>query len=96
MLYGDDSHSFELMNKDRVVAVLSQSDGESAPQGVLPYGYEGMPLWLSRRRRWSCVGKPEEFYLQAGIYWMSDYIRETHMVSMNDTFWVRMEGEDVS
>ena len=96
MLYGDDSRCFELMNKDKVVAVLSPKDGESAPMGALPHGYAGMPLWLSRRRRWSCVSRPEEFYLQAGINWMSDYIREVHMVSMNDTFWVRLECENVS
>lgn len=92
-----------LMNKDREIMQFSYHEEdmsdwfeEEMPTGILPVGYTDIQSWLHHRK--SPYGRKNMQLLMA--YSQCDsligYTVLTKCVSLNDTFWVRLKGEDIS
>ncbi|HBF5809545.1 TPA: hypothetical protein KOR75_001126 [Clostridioides difficile] len=94
---------YSLMNKDNVVAKfvieetaidLDYSLGEVYSK--LPYGFKDIMKWLEHRQAAKRREHIKELMRQCGCDTVIGYIRVMHCTSINDTFWVKAEDEDVS
>lgn len=94
---------YYLMNKDKVVATFRKSEDPlvggfeivKADNEALPIGFKDINSWLENRQ----VGKHKkhirDIMAECGCLSTEGYIRITHGTTLNDTFWVKSEGESV-
>lgn len=95
--------NYLLMNKDNIVAVLSfKGDEDSGSFSVLeqtstlPIGFKDINKWLEGRQAAKHRKHLERLMRQCGCYSILGYIRIIHCVGINDTFWVKRDGESVT
>ena len=94
---------YYLMNKDQVVAAFDMERGFLSNQyaiqrvwGKLPYGSENLNQWLEGRKASKHNQKLRQLMASCGCEKTEGYIRMTHAATLNDTFWVKSEKEDIS
>lgn len=102
-------NEFYLMNKDNK---LLNFTCDNSPLGVnfeekesyseiRPYGYEGIGQWISQRQAPKHRQYIADLLRMCGCYNLDGFIRVTHALSLNDTFWIKpvssqLQWENVS
>jgi hypothetical protein len=89
------SIAYYLMNKDNKVLKFTMQLGIVEVYGVTPYGFNTIENWISNRKKFSCAHNVKEFFNSIGIYTDEDFIYVTHCVSLNDSFWICSEKENI-
>lgn len=88
------------MNKDRIAARLEIDRGyiEKVEQAgeYLPYGFGPGLSWVDSRRVAGERSGMGYLMRQLRLDRRENLLADTHLVSLNDTFWVRGEGEELS
>lgn len=90
-------NEFYLMNKDKKILKFLC---DSTPLGISleeleiysdrkPYGYSSIGDWIEKRQAPKHRQYIEELLRMCGCYDLDGYIRVTHALSLNDTFWVK-------
>lgn len=96
---------YYLMNKDRQVALLRIVSGEYAPDKKLetieiydrlPLGVANLNRWAESRRAYKHNKHLKQLVKKMGGDDIENYIRLTHLTSINDTFWVKQETESIT
>lgn len=93
---------YYLMNKDNVVATFDSIDlyGTTAYRiskqfSKLPYGFTNITKWLNDRQAAKHRQHIKQLMKECGCGTIEGYIRVMHCTSINDTFWVKSDVEDV-
>ena len=94
---------YYLMNKDTIVAEFEKSndilDNEfhivKFEKDRLPLGFEDINSWLERRQAAKHREHLKKLMAECGCLSSEGFIRVTHATSLNDTFWVKNESEEV-
>lgn len=96
-----------LMNKDRELlrfaiqrgvlgsVQLEEKERRAKPQ-ELPFGFESIQVWAEHRQAPKHREHIAELMRQCGCSEVDGFIRITHALSLNDTFWVRAEGSPLT
>lgn len=90
-----------LMNKDEEIGSFTMSpDAESHFEQFgnrpLPVGFSYIEKWLENRKASKHNSHLRRIMAECGCDKMEGFIRLTHAASINDTFWVRSEEEDIN
>lgn len=98
---------FYLMNKDRKVLTFRMGKDEfdeikcelvntqSFAGENLPVGFTDIQSWLQGRQAPKHRAHIAELLRQCGCYNLDGYIRITHALTLNDTFWVKPVNSDL-
>lgn len=97
---------YYLMNKDNIIAEFKAdtrsefSDDVSFLMnevvGKLPIGFENINTWLDGRKASKHNAHLKSIMQSMNCYDNEGFIKVTHAASINDTFWVRSDTENVS
>ena len=93
-----------LMNKDIVVGSIEINKGELGstysfqPEGnaPLPIGFKSIDSWLENRKASKHNSHLRQIMRECGCEQIEGFIRITHAASINDTFWVKGDNENVA
>lgn len=94
-----------LMNKNHIVAEIQESAGIISEEPVLsltnisrslPIGITDIDAWLSARQASKHNTHLQRLMLSLGCNTKEGFISVTHAASINDTFWVKKEGESTA
>ena len=93
---------YHLMNKDNRVADIVGSSVLGSTNytlgsvyGLLPYGFTDAGKWLESRQAAKHRKHIKELMRQCNCETIEGYIKVIHCTSINDTFWVKSEEEDI-
>lgn len=92
-----------LMNKDREVARFSITDSgfgntysfQKHTEEHLPIGFDYIEAWLDNRKASKHNTHLRQIMKDCGCDRTEGFIKVTHAASINDTFWIKEEQEDV-
>ena len=92
-----------LMNKDREVARFSITDSgfgntysfQKHTEEHLPIGFDYIEAWLDNRKASKQNTHLRQIMKDCGCDRTEGFIKVTHAASINDTFWIKEEQEDV-
>lgn len=97
---------YYLMNKDRMIASLevkpatafSDSISFKAAEtlGKMPIGFKDAGAWIDGRKASKHNSHLQALMKQMGCDNNEGFIRVTHAATINDTFWIKSDREDVS
>lgn len=95
---------YQLMNKDREVGrfdIISGDMGNTYPFEChnpewLPIGFTYIEKWIEDRKASKHNAHLRKIMRDCGCEKTEGFIRLTHAASINDTFWIRNEKEDIS
>lgn len=91
-----------LMNKDVPCALFSCAQDEFGEERAVlrewytdlrPIGLQSLTAWLEKRRAPKRRKHMEQLLEQYGCVGLEGFLRVTHALSLNDTFWVKEESE---
>jgi hypothetical protein len=90
-------NKFYLMNKDAKIAMFESTRNEFKEvqfqtieqYGKLPIGINNIQTWIENRKAPKHRAHIEELLRSIGCYDLDGYIRITHALNLNDTFWVK-------
>ena len=91
-----------LMNKDVPYALFSCAQDEFGEESAIlrewytnlrPIGLQSLTAWLEKRRAPKRRKHMEQLLEQYGCVGLEGFLRVTHALSLNDTFWVKEESE---
>ena len=93
-----------LMNKDKMVARFEKIDGllsekydvVFAEKESLPIGFRTIEEWINNRKGSKHNEHLRKLMQMCGCENTEGFIRVTHAATINDTFWVKHESEDVT
>ncbi len=94
-----------LMNKDKEVLTFRKANISVFDDitfevidkyGLLPYGFESINSWISSRKASSHNKHLKEIMQALGCEDNEGFIRLTHAVGINDTFWIKSEDEHIT
>ena len=95
--------TYELLNKDMVIARFSIDattdsvvDFQWGTSGVRPIGFSDVTSFISSRKAPSNRAHIKGVLRALGADTLTGYLDVVHALSVNDTFWVRRVGEDVT
>lgn len=94
---------YYLMNKDNIVAKFEKSDDIldnefhmiDSEQNKMPLGFEDINIWLERRQAAKHREHLKKLMAECGCLSSEGFVRVTHATSLNDSFWVKNESEDI-
>lgn len=102
-------NEFYLMNKDDKLLNFTCDDSplgvsfeeKESYSEIRPYGYEGIGQWISQRQAPKHRQYIADLLRMCGCYNLDGFIRVTHALSLNDTFWIKpisskLQWNDVS
>ena len=96
-------HMYQLMNKDNIIALFDRQQGPLGDSYVmrqvlhpLPIGFQNVEAWLENRKASKHNRHLRLLMEQLGCSKTEGFIRLTHAASINDTFWVREEAEEIT
>ena len=90
------------MNKDVPYALFSCAQDEFGEESAIlrewytdlrPIGLQSLTAWLEKRRAPKRRKHMEQLLEQYGCVGLEGFLRVTHALSLNDTFWVKEESE---
>lgn len=95
---------YHLMNKDNIVASFIKSENEfeetyeliSYEKEKLPIGFSDIESWLDKRQAAKHREHLRRLMKECGCLKQEGFIRITHATSLNDTFWVKAEKEEIN
>lgn len=96
--------SYLLMNKDHIVAEIQETKGIVSEEpvlslstifGVLPIGMSEIESWISARQASKHNAHLQRLMTSLGCNTKEGFIATTHAASINDTFWVKKDNEDI-
>ena len=90
---------YDLMNKDVVAAKIHKGqDGWDVahPQAALPAGKFEINDWLEDRKAYKHNHHLKRLMVDCGCDTVEGFLRITHAASINDSYWVKKEGEEIS
>lgn len=99
---------YYLMNKDNVVMEFQSNWKPSGAafssgkqEGQTPYGFQNITAWIEGRKASKYNAHLNAVMKRLGCDDSEDFIRLTHAVGINDTFWIKtdkdnLEWKDVS
>lgn len=95
---------YVLMNKDNEVMRFTRIDGAlgasyqviSQNLDMLPYGFETVGDWINGRKGSKHNAHLKELMQMCGCEHDAGYIKITHAATLNDTYWVKEESENVT
>ena len=97
-------NEFYLMNKDQRVLTfrmeknefdevtfkeVKEEKGKDFIETPRPIGFKDIQLWLAGRQAPKHRAHIAELLRQCGCYNLDGYLRITHALTLNDTFWVK-------
>ena len=91
-----------LMNKDVPCALFSCEQDEFGEESAIlrewytdlrPIGLQSLMAWLEKRKTPKRRKHMEQLLEQYGCVGLEGFLRVTHALSLNDTFWVKEESE---
>ena len=91
-----------LMNKDVPCALFSCEQDEFGEESAIlcewytdlrPIGLQSLTAWLEKRKAPKHRKHIEQLLEQYGCVGLEGFLRVTHALSLNDTFWVKEESE---
>ncbi len=90
-------NEFYLMNKNRIVAKFESCRNQyrevsfhlQEQEGQLPIGFTDLGQWLENRQAPKHRAHIESLLRSIGCYDLDGYIRITHALTLNDSFWVK-------
>ena len=90
-------NEFYLMNKNRIVARFESFRNQyrevsfhlQEQEGQLPIGFTDLGQWLENRQAPKHRAHIESLLRSIGCYDLDGYIRITHALTLNDSFWVK-------
>lgn len=90
-------NEFYLMNKDdRILRFTCDNSPlgvsfkeEESYEEIRPYGYDGIGQWISQRQAPKHRQYIADLLRMCGCYNLDGFIRVTHALSLNDTFWIK-------
>lgn len=94
-------NTFYLMNKDEVIlkfVIQKDAFGETSfdiieeYKNLKPIGFNNITSWLNARQAPKHRLHIENLLKQCGCYDLDGYIRVTHALTLNDTFWIKPEN----
>lgn len=97
--------SYLLMNKDHIVAEIQESVGLVSEEpvlsltnisGNLPIGFPDIDSWLSARQASKHNTHLQRLMTSLGCNTKEGFIAVTHAASINDTFWIKKEYEQIT
>lgn len=100
----EEAKMYYLMNKDNCVAKFSIEDTLTGEEIAiqeedfkkLPVGFDTIVQWIYKRKASEYNSHLQKLMISCGCHTAKGFIRATHAASLNDTFWVKEESEDVS
>ena len=94
---------YTLMNKNQEVMrfelkqeMLGESYLDDVVLGVLPVGFKTIQSWLINRKASKHNEHLRRLMVMCNCEKTERFIQVTHAASINDTFWVKSENEDIS
>lgn len=96
-----EENKFILMNKDTGILNFEISydsygtfvfEEKESLSSIRPYGYENINQWLQERQAPKHREHIEQLLKSCGCYDLDGYIRVTHALTLNDTFWVKEQN----
>ena len=92
-----------LMNKDTVVGYIEIQKGELGSTYTfqpkknvpLPIGFKSIDTWLENRKASKHNSHLRQIMRECGCEQTEGFIKITHAASINDTFWVKSDNEDI-
>ncbi len=92
-----------LMNKDKAIASFTITAGDFGDvytfvpeeNARLPYGFTYIEHWLENRKASKHNAHLRQIMKDCGCENTTGFIQITHAASINDTFWVKKEGEEI-
>ncbi|MCM1468328.1 MAG: hypothetical protein NC086_09280 [Alistipes sp.] len=90
---------YYLMNKDVIVASFYKENGRwklSQPNSQLPLGKFEINDWLEDRKAYKHNHHLKQLMIDCGCETAEGFIKITHAASINDSFWIRNEEENVT
>ncbi len=87
-----------LMNKDAIVASFSKKNSKwdlLQQNAELPLGKFELNSWLEDRKAYKHNHHLKQLMIDCGCETTEGFIKITHAASINDSFWIREEGENV-
>ena len=93
-----------LMNKDKIVGYFDIDEEQHkisrqlqpASNLSFPIGFQNIKSWVENRKASKHNSHLREIMDDCGCSTMTGFIKVTHAASINDTFWIKNEKEDVS
>ena len=91
-----------LMNKDVPCALFSCEQDEFGEESAVlrewytdlrPIGLQSLTAWLEKRKAPKHRKHIEQLLEQYGCVGLEGFLRVTHALSLNDTFWVKAKSE---
>jgi len=99
------NNGYLLMNKDNIVATFQKIEGTfedisykltSFNKDMLPIGFTDITTWIDGRKASKHNKHLKEIMERLGCANSEGFIKLTHATSINDTFWVKNEKENVA
>lgn len=90
---------YHLMNKDTLVAYIHKANSTwnlSHQNAELPIGNFEINNWLEDRKAFKHNHHLKQLMIDCGCDTTEGFIRITHAASINDSFWIKKDGENVS
>lgn len=95
-----------LMNKNNVVATFDRKPAtafsdevlfiEAERIGKLPFGFDDINTWLDSRKSSKHNAHLQKIMRQMGCDDNEGFIRTTHAATINDTFWIKSDRENLT
>lgn len=95
---------FELRNKNTLVATFELTEGTYGDKatnievvGKLPYGctVDRFSVWVKGRNATTHRKALRKYIEQSSLSSVKGFIKATHSISLNDTFWIKEDCEDL-
>lgn len=96
---------YYLMNKDNMVlSFQANKSGLSEDvsfmavkqEGQVPYGFDSITSWVENRKASKHNAHLKALMEKIGCNDNEGFLQLTHAVGINDTFWVKVDGEDIA
>lgn len=85
-----------LMNKDKLVEKVELPGICADVCGKRPYGYSNIWEWIRKRKQMYCVRNAKQFLRELGLESTEQFIEQTHLVSLSDSFWVKSDDSSLT
>lgn len=102
----DLNNVFSLMNKDKRILSFESIKGEFGEvqfrileqlnESPLPKAYEDLYTWIEKRQAPKHREHIADLLRICGCYELDGFIRVSHALSLNDTFWIRPENKNIT
>ena len=97
---------YYLMNKDNIVLTFQTNPKPEMSEdvsfsvvkqeGSAPYGFQSITAWIESRKASKHNAHLKDIMKRLGCDDNESFIRITHAVGINDTFWIKNDDEDVA